>query len=249
MEELTANAIKLLKEIYLLKDDSGTVIETPKGMFSRVSKFVAKDNHDEKEFFDVMSNLEFLPNSPTLMNAGKNRPQLNSCFALPIEDNIDSIFRTLWKMATLNKSGGEACFSFSKLRPKNDIIKTSKGLASGPVSFMSIFERATEVIKQGCKRRSANIGILNVHHPDIIDFIKANVNSNLSNFNLSVAITDDFIRALKYNGRIALRNPRTNKIKSLVKASEILDLIVDCAWKNGCPGIIYIDEINKKKHS
>jgi ribonucleoside-diphosphate reductase alpha chain len=246
--KLSSNALEVLKRRYLLKDSKGRVIESPSGMFKRTAKCVAKGNSKlEKEFYSVMSNLEFLPNSPTLMNAGTKLEQLSACFVLPVEDSLESIFNTLKLSALIHQTGGGTGFSFSKLRPKNDVVGSTKGIASGPVSFMEIFDKSTEVIKQGGKRRGANMGILNVNHPDIVEFIKAKEKEYaFGNFNLSVGVTDKFMKAVRQNKKYDLISPKTGKVVSRVSARKIFDLIVEMAWKTGDPGIVFLDEINRK---
>jgi len=252
--KLGVNALKVLEERYLLKDEKGNIIETPTQLFKRVAKTIAsvdeiygKDSKkSEEEFFYAMRNLEFLPNSPTLMNAGTQLGQLSACFVLPIDDSIESIFTTLKNMALIQQSGGGTGFSFSRLRPKGDIVKSTRGIASGPVSFMRIYDSATEVIKQGGKRRGANIGILHCNHPDIIEFILAKSDKGLTNFNISIAVTDDFIKKVLTGKKILLKNPRNNKITKKVDAKNLFDLIVKNAWETGDPGIIFIDEINRR---
>jgi ribonucleoside-diphosphate reductase alpha chain len=246
--KVSVNALEVLKRRYLLKDSKGKVIETPSEMFKRVAKHVAKGNSRlEKKFFSIMSNLEFLPNSPTLMNAGTKLGQLSACFVLPIEDSLESIFEALKLSALIHQTGGGTGFSFSRLRPKNDVVRSTKGVASGPVSFMEIFDKATEVIKQGGKRRGANMGILRVDHPDIIEFIKAKQNENaFRNFNLSVGLTDKFMKAVKSGGKYDLINPKTKKLVEKISARKIFDLIVEMSWKTGDPGIVFLDEINRK---
>lgn len=245
--KLSKNALTVLEKRYLLKDDTGRVIETPTGMFHRVAKAIARNKSEEKEFFQVMSRLEFLPNSPTLMNAGTDLGQLSACFVLPIEDSLDSIFTTLKHMALIQQSGGGTGFSFSRLRPKGDIVKTTHGVASGPVSFMKVYNAATDVIKQGGRRRGANMGVLSVHHPDILEFVSAKEQgTELSNFNISVAVTDRFMNAVKEKEKYELVNPRTGKVVDYLKASSVFELIVENAWKTGDPGLIFIDEINRR---
>ncbi len=244
----------VIKKRYLLKDKNGDVIESPEEMCWRVARFVAKAEENygndskkwSKKFFELMNNQVFMPNSPTLMNAGTELNQLSACFVIPVEDSIDGIFKALWDMAKVQKSGGGTGFSFSKLRPKGDIVKTTMGVASGPVSFMKIFDAATEQIKQGGKRRGANMGVLSVHHPDIEEFIKAKWEEGvLRNFNISVAVTDKFMDALRKNGEYELINPRTGEVVKKVSARKIFNLIVEGAWRNGEPGLVFIDTINK----
>ena len=193
-----------------------------------------------------MKNLEFLPNSPTLMNAGTTLGQLSACFVLPVEDSIAGIFETLKNMALIHQSGGGTGFSFSKLRPKGDIVGSTKGVASGPVSFMEIYDKATEVVKQGGRRRGANMGILSVNHPDIYEFIISKRKNILTNFNISVAVSDEFMEKVMKKEKYSLINPRNGEKVREVRADEIFDLICESAWETGDPGIIYIDEINRK---
>jgi len=247
-----ANAIKVLWERYLLRDKEGNIIETPTEMFERVAKTIASAEKDdgkkwEKEFFDIMKNLEFLPNSPTLMNAGTNMGQLSACFVLPIEDSLESIFTTLKNMALIQQSGGGTGFSFSRLRPQGEIVKSTKGIASGPVSFMKIYDTATETIKQGGKRRGANMAVLNSNHPDIIEFINSKQKEKqLSNFNISVAVDDKFLEAVEKNKDYNLINPLTKKSSGKINARKLFDLICSAAWQTGDPGMVFIDEINRK---
>ena len=255
--KLPINTMEVLKKRYLLKDDQQNIIETPSGLFRRVASHIAQAEKNfrsahtpeevEEIFYRIMSNLEFMPNSPTLMNAGAALGQLSACFVIPLEDSIDGIFEALKSMAKIHQTGGGTGFSFSKLRPKGDLVSSTKGQASGPVSFMSIFDQATEVIVQGGKRRGANMGILRCDHPDIVEFIEAKVEKDrFSNFNLSVGITDRFMKALAANGEYDLVNPRTRKPVKRVKARTIFNLIVNAAWLTGDPGLIFLDEINRK---
>jgi ribonucleoside-diphosphate reductase alpha chain len=255
--KLPLNTMEVLKKRYLLKDDRQNIIETPGELFRRVASHIAQAERNfksslspaqvEETFYRMMRNLEFLPNSPTLMNAGGPLGQLSACFVIPVEDSIDGIFDALKSMAKIHQSGGGTGFSFSRLRPKNDLVTTTKGEASGPVSFMSIFDKATEVIVQGGKRRGANMGILRCDHPDIVDFIEAKVgNSRFANFNLSVGITDRFMKAVAGHGEFELVNPRTQKRTKSVRARTLFDLIVNAAWLTGDPGLIFLDEINRK---
>jgi len=252
---LSDNARQVVERRYLLKDELGRIVETPREMFRRVAKAVAEadSRYDEgpnvreleKEFFDLLVNLDFLPNSPTLMNAGTEIGQLSACFVLPVGDSIRSIFDAVKNMAMIHQSGGGTGFSFSRLRPKDDVVKSTGGIASGPLSFMRVFDEATEIIKQGGRRRGANMGILRVDHPDIVDFIRAKEKGRfLTNFNISVSATERFMEAVKSDGRYDLINPRTGKITKTLRAKAVFDRAVKSAWKTGDPGLIFIDEIN-----
>lgn len=244
--KLSVNAIHVLERRYLLKDEDGNVIETPSQLFRRVAKAAAMNPKEEEEFFKVMTRLEFLPNSPTLMNAGTRIGQLSACFVIPVEDSLKSIFDAVKHMAIIQQSGGGTGFSFSHLRPSGDIVKSTKGVASGPVSFMRIFDTTTDVIKQGGKRRGANMGILRIDHPDIIEFITSKSKEGfLSNFNISVAINDRFMEALKKDEEYELINPRNKEVVRKLQARDIWNLIVTMAWRTGDPGVVFIDEINR----
>ncbi len=252
--ELSENALKVLQARYLLKDEAGRVIESPREMFGRVARAVARAEelygeapHPwEERFFDLLSTLRFLPNSPTLMNAGKPSGQLAACFVLPVEDSMQSIFDTLKNAALILQSGGGTGFSFSRLRPRADIVRSTGGIASGPVSFMKIYNTATDVIKQGGARRGANMGILRVDHPDILEFIRVKRSlAELDNFNISVAVTDAFMEALEQDGEYDLVNPRSGRIAGTVRAWRVFDEIVASAWETGDPGVIFIDRINR----
>lgn len=252
--KLSINAIKVLEARYLLKDENQQVIETPRQMFRRVAHIVAAAdkrygedaNKAKRTFYEMMINLEFLPNSPTLMNAGTRLGQLSACFVLPMPDSIEGIFESVKNTALIHQSGGGTGFSFSKLRPKGDIIMSTKGEASGPVSFIQIIDKTTDVIKQGGKRRGANIAILDAHHPDIIEFIESKTMFKiLKNFNISVAASDKFMRAVKGNKKYDIINPRTNENVDRVDAMSIFNLICTNAWKSGDPGMIFMDTINK----
>ncbi|RMG72711.1 MAG: ribonucleoside-diphosphate reductase, adenosylcobalamin-dependent, partial [Nitrospirae bacterium] len=254
MLKLTENALKVLKARYLLKDQRGRVVETPEEMFRRVAYHVASSEAlygEDKEywaqkFYEIMTELRFLPNSPTLMNAGKELGQLAACFVLPVDDSMKGIFDTLKNAALILQSGGGTGFSFSRLRPRADIVKSTGGIASGPVSFMKIYNTATEVIKQGGARRGANMGILRVDHPDILDFIRVKRQSKeLENFNISVAVTDSFMRALKRDSYYKLVNPRTSKVVGKLRAKDVFNEMVLSAWETGDPGVVFIDRVNR----
>lgn len=245
--KLSGNAAKVLRERYLLRDSSGKVAETPEQMFRRVARAIACSREEEEQFYNAMSSLEFLPNTPTLMNAGTGIGQLSACFALPIEDSIESVYATLKNAALIHQSGGGTGFDFSRIRPKGDLVMSTKGVASGPISFITLFDKSTEIMKQGGKRRGANQGILRIDHPDIEEFIriKSENPDAIKNFNLSVAITDGFMKAVESGSGYNLINPRTGEPVKKESAGRMFDLIVDCAWKCGDPCIIFIDEINR----
>ena len=255
--ELTPNAIKVLEKRYLRRNLDNKIIETPKEMFIRVAKAIAeadsfygktKEEVEQTflEFYTIMANLEFLPNSPTLMNAGTEMGQLSACFVLPVEDSIEGIFNTIKHAAIIHKTGGGTGFSFSRLRPKGDVVKTTMGVASGPVSFMMVYDAATEAIKQGGRRRGANMGILDVHHPDILEFITCKRDGKrLTNFNISVAVDDAFMEAVEKGGEFDLINPRNGQKVGKLNAREVFDLIAENAWATGDPGLIFLDEINR----
>src|SRR5208283_3141619 len=235
-------------------DEKASIIETPDEMFRRVARCVADAerlyNEDavywEDKFHELMTSLKFLPNSPTLMNAGKPMGQLAACFVLPVEDSMKSIFDTLKNAALILQSGGGTGFSFSRLRPRKDLVGSTGGIASGPVSFIKIYNTATEVIKQGGARRGANMGMLRVDHPDILEFIKIKRDSReLTNFNISVSITDAFIGALKSDAEYDLINPRSGEAAGRLRAKDVFNEIVESAWETGDPGLIFIDRLNQ----
>jgi len=254
--KLSENALKVLERRYLKRDESGKVAETPEEMFRRVAKAIAEAEKNyrktvketlelEEAFYQAMISLEFVPNSPCLMNAGRELGQLSACFTLPINDSMESIFETLKATAMIHKSGGGTGFSFSRIRPRNSVVKTTGGVASGPVSFMKVYDAATEAVKQGGTRRGANMGILRIDHPDIMGFIVSKENNKeISNFNISVAITGEFMEKLKNGGEFSLIDPHSHQIVKKVDPKEIFDLIVKQAHKNGEPGVIFIDKIN-----
>jgi ribonucleoside-diphosphate reductase alpha chain len=253
---LTENARQVLEKRYLKKDKQGKVIETPEEMFRRVARAIATAEliynpkadvkAQEDEFYQLMANFEFLPNSPTLMNAGRELGQLSACFVLPVEDSIESIFDAVKNTALIHKSGGGTGFAFSRLRPEKDRVGSTGGVASGPVSFMRAFDTATDVIKQGGMRRGANMAILSVDHPDIMRFITAKEDPNLfTNFNLSVAVTTEFMKAVEADADFNLINPHTKEVQAKVRAKDIFDKIIEIAWKTGDPGIVFIDRINQ----
>ncbi len=255
---LSGNALTVLERRYLAKDEKGNTVETPADLFRRVARFVASADlaygssmpeagATATEFFETMVALEFIPNTPTLMNAGRPLGQLSACFVLPVEDSIERIFDALKHMALIHKSGGGTGFSFSRLRPRDDMVKSTAGVSSGPVSFMNIFNSATETIKQGGTRRGANMAILSVDHPDILGFISAkNDSSSLTNFNISVALTDAFMEALANDAEYELVNPNSRQVVKRLSAGDVFSRIVKHAWINGEPGIVFIDAINRK---
>jgi ribonucleoside-diphosphate reductase alpha chain len=254
--KLSGNALRVLERRYLAKDGEGIVIETPQALFRRVARHIASAeltynpqadvSFYEEAFYQLMEDLEFLPNSPTLMNAGHELGQLSACFVLPIEDSMESIFDAVKYTALIHKSGGGTGFSFSRLRPERDRVGSTGGVASGPVSFMRVFDTTTDVIKQGGMRRGANMAILNVEHPDILRFIESKDNSDaLTNFNLSVAVTDEFMKAVEEGTDYSLVSPRTREVVDKLNAREVFNRIVDMAWCTGDPGVVFIDEINR----
>lgn len=244
---LTENALKVLEKRYFKKDDKGNVVENWEKLISRVSKNIsAKDKNKFKKYYELLNSSLFLPNSPTLMNAGSDLQQLSACFVLPIEDSMESIFETIKHAALIHKSGGGTGFSFSRLREANSRVRSTNGVSSGPISFLKVYNAATDAVKQGGTRRGANMAILNVSHPQILDFITCKEDTTqLTNFNLSVGLTEDFMKAVENDEEYALVSPFTNKLANMIKARDVFDLIIDMSYKNGEPGIVFLDRINK----
>lgn len=256
MIELSKNALTVLERRYLTRDADGKLTETPEGMFRRVAKAVASAdkafdsdtdvNKTAEGFYNMMAQLRFMPNSPTLMNAGKALGQLSACFVLPVSDSMTDIFEAVKNAALIHQSGGGTGFSFSRLRPAGATVRSTGGVASGPVSFMRVFNAATEAVKQGGTRRGANMGILRVDHPDILNFIRCKSdNSEINNFNISVGLTEKFMQAVQSGGEFELHDPRDGSVTGTLNAREVFELIVDMAWKNGEPGIVFLDRLNR----
>jgi len=256
--QLSENAIKVIEKRYLIKDRNRKPLETPEDMFHRVAHHIAQTDtmygtntveiqKTEDQFYEMMARLEFLPNSPTFTGAGTKLGQLAACFVLPIEDDMKQILKTQMDMGLIHKSGGGTGFSFSRLRPKNDTVGSTGGVSSGPIGFLQMYNDTTECIKQGGTRRGANMGILRVDHPDILEFIDyKEKDGTLSNFNISVALTKEFMEALEEDSEYELINPHGKKPAGKLKAKEVFDKIVDGAWRNGEPGVIFLDLINEK---
>ncbi len=255
MRELSANALRVLEARYLARDEAGRLVEDFEGLCRRVARGVAAAEEEfggeadrvEEAFHALLLRREFLPNSPALMNAGTPLGQLAACFVLPVDDDLESIFEAVKRMAVIHQSGGGTGFDFSRLRPAGDVVQRTHGVASGPVSFIGVFDATTSVIKQGGRRRGANMGVLRIDHPDVVEFVRAKVRPDrLTNFNLSVATTDAFWRAVESHGRFDLVHPRDGKLVRSVDARDLLDEIAERAWASGDPGVIFLDAMNRE---
>lgn len=253
---LSKNAVTVLERRYLKKDANGKPTEKPEDLFKRVAKAIAEADKEfdvdadikatQDIFYDMMYHLKFMPNSPTLMNAGRPLGQLSACFVLPVADSMEDIFDALKNAALIHKSGGGTGFSFSRLRPAGASVNSTGGVASGPISFMKVFNAATEAVKQGGTRRGANMGILRIDHPDIMDFIQCKKNTaEITNFNISVGITEEFMKAVHEKREYALVDPHDHKVCGKLYAPDVFELIVKMAWTNGEPGIVFLDRINR----
>ena len=254
-ERLAPNSLTVLERRYLKKDEGGSPLETPADMFRRVAANIASAEAvwgtsadvatATEDFYDLMTSLEFLPNSPTLMNAGRDLQQLSACFVLPVGDSMEEIFDAVRSTALIHKSGGGTGFSFSRLRPSGDNVRTTQGVSSGPISFMRVFNQATEAVKQGGTRRGANMGILRIDHPNILEFITCKRNGDFENFNISVALTEAFMEAVAAGEKYTLYNPHNQEATGELDAREVYQLIIDLAWATGDPGIVFIDRLNR----
>src|SRR5687768_16074479 len=258
--DLNANALTVLERRYLVKDDQGKPVERPEDLFWRVARTIAAPDRTygasergveglAETFFDLMATRVWMPNSPTLMNAGRPLGQLSACFVLPVEDALSNgrsgIYDTLRAMALVHQSGGGTGFSFSRLRPKNDVVRSTMGVASGPVSFMTLFDASTDVVKQGGTRRGANMGILRVDHPDIMEFITCKDDTTkVTNFNISVAVTDKFMEAVEKDANYDLLHPKTFAVTGQLRARDVWSRIIHGAWKTGEPGVFFVDKAN-----